>query len=227
MSCGAARRPTNGRPLSAPAAGGLAFAFGPFPFSQGTLRNGPEQSRARGFCAAERTLDGEDRSGTWSGRERGRGFQGVSPWRGSGAAPRAPYRARFLRAASSNPAAAFQSASASTKFGKSSNTQLFFRGQDREVPLSPKLLDQLRSYYRSLKCKTGWIFPSLQARRSDQPITAKAVWHACREATRRAASPSPSTRTRSATASPLICWTAAPNFPPSRFCWDTLTCATP
>jgi hypothetical protein len=26
------------------------------------FRNGPERSRARGFCAAQRTLDGEDRS---------------------------------------------------------------------------------------------------------------------------------------------------------------------
>ena len=77
MSCGNARRPTNGRPLSAPVADGMAFAFGPFPLSWEALRNGPEQSRARGFCAAERTLDGEDRSGTWSRRERGRGFQGI------------------------------------------------------------------------------------------------------------------------------------------------------
>ena len=220
--CAARSRPTGGRPR--PQAG---FAFARFPLSQsifGTARSG----QGRAVCA-RRSEPLTARTVLEHGAEgkAGRGSQGVSPWRGSGAAPRAPYRARFLRAASSNPAAAFQSASASTKFGKSSNTQLFFRGQDREVPLSPKLLDQLRSYYRSLKCKTGWIFPSLQARRSDQPITAKAVWHACREATRRAASPSPSTRTRSATASPLICWTAAPNFPPSRFCWDTLTCATP
>ena len=28
------------------------------------LQNGPEQSRARRFCAAQRTLDGEDRSET-------------------------------------------------------------------------------------------------------------------------------------------------------------------
>jgi integrase len=27
--------------------------------------------------------------------------------------------------------------------------------KDREVPLSPKLLDQLRAYYRSLKRKNG------------------------------------------------------------------------
>ena len=59
-------------------------------------------------------------------------------------------------------------------------------GKDREVPLSPKLLEQLRVYYRSLKHRNGWMFPSLQARRLEEPITQKAVWHACREATRRA-----------------------------------------
>ena len=59
-------------------------------------------------------------------------------------------------------------------------------GKNRDVPLSPKLLDQLRIYYRSLKSKTGWLFPSIQARRLDQPITSKTIWHACSEATRRA-----------------------------------------
>lgn len=59
-------------------------------------------------------------------------------------------------------------------------------GKDREVPLSPKLYEQLRTYYRSVRQWNGWMFPSLQTRRSDQPITAKAVWHACREATLRA-----------------------------------------
>jgi len=59
-------------------------------------------------------------------------------------------------------------------------------GKDREVPLSPKLLEQLRTYYRSVKVRNGWMFPSLLTRRPDQPITQKAVWHACREATRRA-----------------------------------------
>jgi integrase len=54
------------------------------------------------------------------------------------------------------------------------------------VPLSPKLLEQLRVYYRSLKHRNDWMFPSLQARRPKEPITQKAVWHACREATRRA-----------------------------------------
>jgi integrase len=59
-------------------------------------------------------------------------------------------------------------------------------GKDREVPLSPKPLDQLRTYYRSLKHKSGWLFPSIQTRRRDEPMTDKAIWHACREATRRA-----------------------------------------
>lgn len=49
-------------------------------------------------------------------------------------------------------------------------------GKDREVPLSPKLLDQLRSYYRFLKRKNGWLFPSLQMRRVDRPITNKILW---------------------------------------------------
>lgn len=59
-------------------------------------------------------------------------------------------------------------------------------GKDREVPLSPKLLDQLRTYYRSLKLKTGWVFPSLQERHRGEPVTDKAVWHACEVAARRA-----------------------------------------
>src|SRR5215831_1805428 len=59
-------------------------------------------------------------------------------------------------------------------------------GKDREVPLSPKLLDQLRSHYRSLKRKNGWLFPSQQKDRANEPITDKVIWHACREATRRA-----------------------------------------
>jgi integrase/recombinase XerD len=59
-------------------------------------------------------------------------------------------------------------------------------GKDREVPLSPKLLDQLRTYYRSLKHKCGWLFPSIQTRHCDEPMTDKTIWHACRQAARRA-----------------------------------------
>lgn len=56
----------------------------------------------------------------------------------------------------------------------------------REVPLSLKLLDQLRTYYRSLKLNTAWVFPSLQERRRDEPMTCKTVWHACEFAAKRA-----------------------------------------
>jgi site-specific recombinase XerD len=59
-------------------------------------------------------------------------------------------------------------------------------GKDRDVPLSPKLLEQLRTYYRSLKHKTAWVFPSLQARHRDEPMTDKAIWHACETTARRA-----------------------------------------
>jgi site-specific recombinase XerD len=59
-------------------------------------------------------------------------------------------------------------------------------GKDREVPLSAKLLGQLRTYDVSVRRRNGWLFPSLQTRRLNEPITEKAVWHACREATRRA-----------------------------------------
>ena len=45
-------------------------------------------------------------------------------------------------------------------------------GKDRELPLSPKLYEQLRTYYRSVRRRNGWLFPSLQKRRPDQPAEA-------------------------------------------------------
>ena len=56
----------------------------------------------------------------------------------------------------------------------------------REVPLSLQLLEQLRTYYRSLPRRNGWMFPSLASKRANDPITDKVVWHACHESTRRA-----------------------------------------
>jgi len=56
----------------------------------------------------------------------------------------------------------------------------------REVPLSHKLLDQLRRYYRSVKRRNGWMFPSRQVKRPQDSITDKTVWHACRLSARRA-----------------------------------------
>lgn len=56
----------------------------------------------------------------------------------------------------------------------------------REVPLSQKLLHQLRTYYRSVKHRNGWMFPSRQVKRPAEPITDTTVWHACRVSAGRA-----------------------------------------
>jgi integrase/recombinase XerD len=56
----------------------------------------------------------------------------------------------------------------------------------REVPLSQKLLEQLRTYYRSVRCRNGWVFPSRKVARSGEPISEKAVWQACHQSALRA-----------------------------------------
>lgn len=59
-------------------------------------------------------------------------------------------------------------------------------GRDRDVPLSPKVLETLRAYWRWMKPKT-YLFPgTVNGSRADKPITAKVVWEACREAAQRA-----------------------------------------
>jgi site-specific recombinase XerD len=58
-------------------------------------------------------------------------------------------------------------------------------GNDREVPLCPKLLATLREYWRWKKPRT-WLFPSAFASRGDQHLSDKSVWHACAEAARHA-----------------------------------------
>jgi integrase len=51
-------------------------------------------------------------------------------------------------------------------------------GRDRDVPLSPKLLDILRQYWRWMKPKT-YLFPGMENNwRADVPITEKVVWMA-------------------------------------------------
>jgi len=60
-------------------------------------------------------------------------------------------------------------------------------GKDREVMLSPRLLDELRLYWRSLKRKPKtWLFPGNRWHTGEHPITTKVVWSACREAAVRA-----------------------------------------
>jgi integrase/recombinase XerD len=55
-------------------------------------------------------------------------------------------------------------------------------GHDRDVPLSQKLLQTLRVYWRWMKPKT-YLFPgTVKNWRADVPITTKVPWEACREA---------------------------------------------
>ena len=58
--------------------------------------------------------------------------------------------------------------------------------KDRDVPLSPKLLEELRSWWRWKKPQ-GYLFPSTEGHRgTDQPISDKTIWHACHVAATRA-----------------------------------------
>jgi site-specific recombinase XerD len=58
--------------------------------------------------------------------------------------------------------------------------------RDRDVPLSPKLLETLRQYWLWMRPKT-YLFPgTVNGSRADKPITAKMLWEACREAAQRA-----------------------------------------
>lgn len=60
--------------------------------------------------------------------------------------------------------------------------------KDRDVMLSPKLLDGLRAYWRGLKRKPEtWLFPAGRwQERVEQPMSDKVVWHACALAAKRA-----------------------------------------
>jgi site-specific recombinase XerD len=56
------------------------------------------------------------------------------------------------------------------------------RNRDRDVPLSPKLLETLREYWRWMRPKMC-LFPGTKdGWRADKPITPKVLWEACREA---------------------------------------------
>lgn len=57
--------------------------------------------------------------------------------------------------------------------------------KDRDLPLSPRLLETLRAYWRWLKPRT-YLFPSRQHRDREQPITDKTVWRVSTEAAKRA-----------------------------------------
>ena len=59
--------------------------------------------------------------------------------------------------------------------------------KDRDVMLSPKLLEELRAHWCRLRRKpSSWLFPGNRDHRGDQPIDTKTVWNACKEAAKRA-----------------------------------------
>jgi len=57
--------------------------------------------------------------------------------------------------------------------------------KDRDVMLSPILLEALREHWRGLKPKT-WLFPGNRSHTAPHPITSKVIWHACHQAALRA-----------------------------------------
>ena len=60
--------------------------------------------------------------------------------------------------------------------------------KDRDVLLSPKLLDELERHSHRLRTRSSlWLFPGRHVLTSDRPITSKVIYHACKQAARRAA----------------------------------------
>jgi site-specific recombinase XerD len=59
--------------------------------------------------------------------------------------------------------------------------------KDRDVMLSPKLLQELHEHCHRLHRKPStWLFPGNRHHSEDLPIDTKTVWHACKEAAKRA-----------------------------------------
>jgi integrase/recombinase XerD len=58
--------------------------------------------------------------------------------------------------------------------------------QDRDVMLSPKLLQELRAHWWRLRKKSTWLFPGNRWHSGDRPMDTKTPRHACQQAARRA-----------------------------------------
>ena len=59
--------------------------------------------------------------------------------------------------------------------------------KDRDVMLSPKLLEELREHWRRFRRKPStWLFPGNRWHTGNTPIDTKVVWNACQQAAQRA-----------------------------------------
>jgi Phage integrase family len=84
-------------------------------------------------------------------------------------------------------------------------------GKDRDLPLSPALLEILREYWRWRKPKL-YLFPTRTCSRSlDQPISDKTVWIACSEAARQAGISKRVTHTRLVIVLVKLVWRKVPS----------------
>src|SRR4051794_7778058 len=96
------------------------------------------------------------------------------------------------------------------------------RNRDRDVPLSPKLLETLREYWRWMQAKT-YLFPgTVHKWRGDKPMTPKVLWEACREAARRPqVLPKTFAPTYFVIALLRTCWRTERIYRQYSCCWDT------
>ena len=91
--------------------------------------------------------------------------------------------------------------------------------KDRDVMLSPVLLEELRAHWRRLRRKpSNWLFPGNHRHSSDQPIDTKTVWHACITPPREPTSRKASIRTRCGIVLPRTCSKQVPICAPFRSC---------
>jgi len=92
--------------------------------------------------------------------------------------------------------------------------------KDREVMLSPKLLEALREHWRSLRRKPAeWLFPGNRWHTATHPINTKVAWQACQAAAQRAGIQ----KEVHCIASPLTCWKRVRICVPSKSCWGIAT----
>jgi site-specific recombinase XerD len=97
--------------------------------------------------------------------------------------------------------------------------------KDRDVMLSPKLLDALRLYWRGLRHKsTDWLFPGNRWHTASHPVTTKVLWTACQQAAPRAGLEHQQIHpTLFVTVLPPICLKLEPTCAPSSCCSDIAT----